>query len=290
MIRCPRCAALYSSSGGARCSACRWTPATVDGVVAWAPELAEGGTGLADRTFALIAEHEDRHFWFQARNQRIVWALRRHFPALRTFLEIGCGTGVVLAAVQAAFPDASLTGTELATSGLGFTARRVPGTRVEQMDGRNVPYEGEFDVIGAFDVLEHIEDDRGVLAQMRRAVAPGGGAIVSVPQHQWLWSGVDDYSRHFRRYSRRELVGKLEAAGFTVEYVTSFMTFVLPAMALSRLMTPDAESLDPGAELKVGRITNAVCASLCRGEARLIARGWSLPLGGSLLAVARKVE
>jgi hypothetical protein len=113
---------------------------------------------------------------------------------------------------------------------------------------------------------------------------------VSVPQHPWLWSGVDDYSHHYRRYTRRELADKIRAAGFAIEHITSFMTLVLPAMMLSRLMTRDAASLDPAAELKVGGITNAVCGALCACEAWPISRGWSLPVGGSLLAIARKAE
>jgi SAM-dependent methyltransferase len=289
MIRCPHCAALYSSAD-ASCSQCGWLPADVDGFTAWAPESAAGGTGFSEESFALLARYEDRHFWFHTRNALIVWAVRRYFPTLRTFLEVGCGTGVVLAAVRAAFPDAELTGTELSARGLSIAAARVPSARVMQMDGRHIPYETEFDVIGAFDVLEHIEDDAGVLAGMRRALARGGGLVVSVPQHPWLWSGVDEYSHHYRRYTRRELADKIRAAGFAVEHITSFMTFVLPAMMLSRLLTRGAASLDPAAELKVGGITNTVCGALCACEAWPISRGWSLPVGGSLLAIARKSE
>jgi SAM-dependent methyltransferase len=159
-----------------------------------------------------------------------------------------------------------------------------------QMDARRMPYEAEFDVIGAFDVLEHVADDGAVLAGMRKALAPGGGIIVSVPQHPWLWSGVDDYSHHFRRYTRPQLIKKIGDAGFSIAHVTSFMTLVLPAMIVSRFLTRDAASLDPAAELKAGRLTNAVCSALCACELWPVAGGWSLPIGGSLLAIARKAE
>jgi len=250
--------------------------------------LIERDTALPDASFALLAKYEERHFWFRARNEVIVWALRRYFPHLRTFLEIGCGTGVVLAAIRDAFPGAELTGSELSAAGLGFAARRVGGARLTKMDGRRIPYENAFDVVGAFDVLEHIEDDVAVLQQMRRAVVPGGGLIVSVPQHPWLWSGVDEYGGHFRRYARRELLAKICGAGFVVEHATSFMTLVLPAMMAARFTARSAASLDPAAELKVGSATNAALGLLCACEARAIVRGWSLPVGGSLLAVARR--
>jgi hypothetical protein len=86
------------------------------------------------------------------------------------------------------------------------------------------------------------------------------------------------------------LTGKLASAGFALEHVTSFMMLVLPAMLLSRLTKRDATALDPGAELKIGGTANAILGWLCACEARATHNGWSLPLGGSLLAVARKVD
>ena len=71
---------------------------------------------------------------------------------------------------------------------------RVPDVQLYQLDGRRLPFEEEFDVVGAFDVLEHVDDDGLVLAQMHQATKPGGGIIVSVPQHPWLWSAVDEFS------------------------------------------------------------------------------------------------
>ncbi len=101
-------------------------------------------------------------------------------------------------------------------------------------DGRALPFAGEFDVVGAFDVIEHIDADEAVLAAMRRAVRPGGGVIVTVPQHRWLWSETDRYSGHQRRYDRRELGRKLDGAGLKVRWMTSFTTLLLPLMAASR--------------------------------------------------------
>ena len=80
------------------------------------------------------------------------------------------------------------------------------------MDARRIPYEAEFDVIGAFDVIEHIYEDAAVLQQMHRAVRPGGGIIVTVPQHRFLWSKQDEFSCHFRRYTRGELMSKVSCA------------------------------------------------------------------------------
>jgi 2-polyprenyl-3-methyl-5-hydroxy-6-metoxy-1,4-benzoquinol methylase len=286
MIRCRQCASMIASD--AEPCACGWAPPIIDGFMAWAPELSSGSTGLSDHSFSLIAQYERDHFWFRSRNAVITSALRTYFPAMRSFLEIGCGTGIVLQAVAEAFPQARLTGSEMATAGLGFAMKQAPSARLVQMDGRDIPYESEFDVVSAFDVLEHIEEDEAVLPQLSKAVVPGGGLLISVPQHQWLWSAVDDYSRHCRRYSRGELVAKIERAGFVVEHVTSFMTFILPAMLLSRVSKRDAAALDPGKELRIGSLANATLFAACRAERVLTDAGVSLPIGGSLLAVGRR--
>jgi SAM-dependent methyltransferase len=73
-----------------------------------------------------------------------------------------------------------------------------------------VSYRDEFDTIGAFDVIEHIEDDVGAMREIYRALKPGGGFMIIVPQHMFLWSRVDDLAFHKRRYARRELTAKLE--------------------------------------------------------------------------------
>ena len=127
-----------------------------------------------------------------------------------------------------------VAGSEVFREGLAFAANRMPATELLQMDARKIPFVAEFDVIGAFDVLEHIEEDQEVLQQMHAAVKPGGGIIVTVPQHPWLWSGMDDYSFHKRRYTRAELTNKIKRAGFCPVWTTSFVTLLLPALMISR--------------------------------------------------------
>ncbi len=75
-----------------------------------------------------------------------------------------------------------------------------------QFDACAIPYKAEFDVIGAFDVIEHIEEDTAALTQMYQALKPGGGLLITVPQHRFLWSAVDEMSYHKRRYHRNELI------------------------------------------------------------------------------------
>jgi SAM-dependent methyltransferase len=156
------------------------------------------------------------------------------------------------------------------------------------MDARRIPFREEFDVVGAFDVIEHIEEDEQVLAEMFAACRPGGGVLLTVPQHAWLWSYRDEFALHRRRYTRAGLLRKLAAAGFERPWASSFVTFLLPLMYLSRLRQKKAEGFDASGELQVGRAANGVLGGVMAIERGLIHAGVSLPWGGSLLAVAHK--
>lgn len=239
--------------------------------------------------FAELAALEESNFWFRARNRLILWALRRYAPSFTGFLEVGCGTGYVLQGVANAFPGAGICGTEAQTEGLQFAASRVPRATFLQMDARRMPFDREFDVIGAFDVIEHIGEDETVLAQMHRALRPGGHLLLTVPQHPFLWSEYDVRAHHVRRYTGGELRQKLARAGFETVKMTSFVSVLLPLMMLSRLTRrTESPDYDPLAELRIGRVTNALLELALDIERAVIRAGVPLPVGGSLLAVARR--
>ena len=242
-------------------------------------------------SFARLAALEDRNYWFCSRNRLIVWALRRHFPHMRRYLEIGCGTGCVLSAVENAFPEAAALGGEMHGAGLEHAARRVRRAKLVQMDATRIPFHGEFDVVGCFDVLEHVREDGEVLTEVRAALRDDGGVIITVPQHRFLWSAADDYAGHVRRYRRGEILARLAAAGFRPLLVTSFVSLLLPVMwaARTRYRRLD-ERYDPQAELDVGRAANALLQAVLDLERALIALGARFPFGGSLLVVAQKTH
>lgn len=243
--------------------------------------------GYDPAAFVQMAELEDRSWWFRSRNRLIEQTVRRFFPEALAVLEIGCGTGYTLGALRNSLPRAELTGTELFEEGLSVARTRWDSVRLLQADARALPFGSEFDLVGAFDVLEHIDDDAAALSETRRVLRPGGGIIVTVPQHRWLWSDADDYAHHQRRYSRSELTSRIEAAGFTVRMVTSFVTLALPAMALSRvsrrLRRQSNAEFDPWTEFRIPRALNSAFEGLAAAERYAIARGVSLPAGGSLL-------
>jgi SAM-dependent methyltransferase len=246
--------------------------------------------GFKNHYFKELAELEAGNFWFRARNKLILWAIQKNSPGMKSFLEIGCGTGFVISAISRQFPKVRLSGSEYLEEGLAYARQRAPGTEFSQMDARNIPFESELDAIGAFDVLEHIEEDEVVLQQICKALKPGGIVLITVPQHRWMWSAVDEYACHVRRYSANELHQKVRRTGFEIIRSTSFVSTLLPAMYLSRFLHRNKTdmTMDDVAGLRINPILNKIFEWFLGFELALIHVGISLPVGGSRFMVARK--
>jgi len=289
MRKCLACGTTFTSPDSC-CPACSWGPGMQEGFPAYAPALAQEGGGFKAAYFADLAHLEAGHFWFRARNRLIIWALGKYCPKSQSFLEIGCGTGYVLSGIAKAYPEVELHGSEIFTAGLVFAATREPTINFMQMDARHIPFVDEFDAIGAFDVLEHIEEDEQVLLQMHAALKSRGIMLLTVPQHAWLWSPVDEYACHVRRYSAEELHAKVEGAGFEILRSTSFVSSLLPAMWASRFTQKrSAKGIDISAEARISPGLNRIFEIFLGAEVAMIRKGVNFSLGGSRLIVARKV-
>lgn len=249
--------------------------------------------------FAPLYAAEDRHFWFRARGGVIAAAAARAVrgrpPGYRV-LEVGCGTGVALRTLAAACPQGSVVGMDLFAEGLRFARRRV-ATPLVRGDAHAPPFRVPFAAVGLFDVLEHLPDDRAVLRDLHAMLAPGGALLLTVPASPALWSYFDEASHHCRRYTRADLAAKLAGAGFAVEYLSPFMAALFPVLWAGRRVAALRERLarrpaDAGAmaidELRVVPGLNGLLAAVLGWERLWVARGWRLPMGSSLLAIARK--
>ena len=270
-------------------------PEVIDGFPAFAPELAKENADFPADLFPALAEVEERSFWFLGRNRILQWLFDRFVGgAEREVLEIGCGTGFVLSGFAKRFPAYSLTGAEIYTEGLRFAQQRVPTARFCQLDATGMPFEAAFDVVGCFDVLEHITEDRQALAGVHQALRAGGHVVITVPQHAWLWSDYDEAGDHKRRYARADLLEKVKSAGFEVRYVSSFVTSLLPLLLANRWAQRGSSrrqaevSEQAMKDLAPGGAINAAGTVGLRIDEALMKLGISLPVGGSLTVVGRK--
>ncbi|MEI6159144.1 MAG: class I SAM-dependent methyltransferase [Roseococcus sp.] len=297
LLICPQCAAEVAleadgpwSGPALACQACGWRPPRQDGYALFAPALAAAGSDYNPAGFDALLAAEHWHFWFAPRARLMSALIARHFPAARSFLEVGCGTGYVTGVIAQGRDWARLAGCEISADGLAHAARLLPpAVELMQMDARALPFRDAFDVIGCFDVLEHIIEDEAVLKAFTAALTPGGGVVLAVPQHMWLWSAADDHAQHKRRYARGELQERCRAAGLEVLESFSYNSVTLPLMLASRLIprqgVREGSATD---ELNPPRWINAMLRTALQAEVSLTLAGLHLPVGGSRVVVARK--
>lgn len=276
---------------GWRCPTCEQVVPQANSIPMFAPELANTISGFDPKAFDLLAALEPKHFWFIPRNQLIVGLANKYFPKARRFMEVGCGTGFVLRAIAGSRNWERLVGSELHPAGLDYARKRLPfEVEFVQMDARHIPAAGAFDLTGAFDVIEHIADDEAVLRNLRAATQTGGGTIVTVPQHPWLWSGADEAAHHVRRYRRGELESKFRRNGFDVLFSSSYTALLLPFMAVSRLMTGREDQDDAlSHEFWLNRRLNTIFTIVLCAEIRITLAGFRWPMGGSRIVVGRAI-
>jgi SAM-dependent methyltransferase len=244
---------------------------------------------------------EKRHFWFRARGivlGRLVGQLVRDLAPGYRVLEVGCGNGHVLRILERVCVGGTVTGMDLSAQRLDF-ARSRTNCALRQGDLHQLPRGETFDLIGMFDVLEHVADDVGAVRTLSQVLTPNGRLVLTVPAHRSLWSYADTHAGHYRRYQVRQLEEVLTAGGLKVQYCTQFMAALFPLMWLGRRLSalwggPQAgEQGEPELflrELRIVPIVNGVLRRLLECEAPLIARRRRLPLGTSLLALARRLD
>jgi SAM-dependent methyltransferase len=262
------------------------------------PSSIEPSSGGYDASFFdELARVEDRHFWFRARNALIYELAEKLCSGLKPgylVLEVGCGTGNVLNVLRKACDGALVVGMERFFDGLPHARRRYAGPLV-QGDARSLPFGKLFELVGLFDVLEHIAEERETLLSLREMLVPGGRLILTLPAHQFLWSHFDEAARHCRRYSTAQIRQTLVETGFEVDFVSHFMACIFPLVwairkigDLRRSGGPEEARKLTMKEFRVVPVINALLTSIMTLEARWVARGHRLPFGTSLVVVARK--
>lgn len=250
--------------------------------------LAESSTALSAEAHALLAEIEPQSYWFNHRND-VIAAVVRRFPPMGPILDIGGGNGYVSLGLKAGgFECIVVEPGEVGAVNAakrGFPVIRAPFQNLQLRD-ETVP------CAGMFDVLEHIEDDVGALANLHRVLAQGGRLYVAVPSYRLLWSDDDVKAGHFRRYRQRALCQRLEQAGFTVEYGTYFFAILVAPIFLMRVLTALLRLKSESKARQDHTLPRGAIGAVFRRsfsyELAKIASGSKLNFGASCLVVARK--
>lgn len=246
---------------------------------------------------------ETYHWWFVGRRRLFLTLIdatlsaeggrmrRSHFVA-----DIGCGTGVNLDALTR---FGTVIGVDISRTALTFCRARKP-YRVCQAPFSCLPIRsGSIGLLTVFDVLEHGEDDVAMLREAFRVCAEGGWAAFSVPAYRFMWGDHDVAAQHYRRYSLREIVGKIQDAGFEVRRTTYLNTFLFPVSFVFRqsknfltfLRRSLGREVVPRSDFRATAPSwlNPLLLRIFTAEA-LVLKKYDLPFGLSLFCLARKPE
>ena len=198
-------------------------------------------------------------------------------------LDVGCGTGANLLMLSK-YGEAE--GVDISEDALAFCRERGLD-KVKLGAGEELPYEdATFDLVTAFDVVEHMDDDLAGLKEMRRVLRPGGHALIFVPTFMFLWGLQDDVSNHRRRYRLPQLRRALEQAGFEIERSTyANITFFLPILLIRKLMRLTGIKAATENNINVPALNGLLGWML--GAERVVLRYVDLPFGVSGLCVAK---
>lgn len=200
-----------------------------------------------------LAAVEDRHWWYKERRALLTRELRR-LPAPGRALDIGAAGGGNTRVLRghgwpALAVDYSAAAVEIA---------RARGVDAMRADARELPVRsGACDLVTAFDVLEHIDEDYLVCAEIARVLRPGGTALISVPCDMALWSAHDEACGHMRRYSRSGLADVVQKADLTIDRMWSWNVLLRPVVMWRRRSLTGSD-LDNPARLVNGALTSII--------------------------------
>jgi SAM-dependent methyltransferase len=226
------------------------------------------------------------YWWYRTRARLLRTVLGPYADGAGDVLDVGSADGPSVAWLRGRHHHVTL---DIDPRGL------TPGSCVCG-SATSLPFaDATFDLVGAFDVLEHCEPEDAVLAEVRRVLRPGGRFLLTVPAYQWLWSDFDVRNGHVRRYTRGRAVAALEDGGFEVLRATYAFAATFPAFVVERLARR-ARGLvrpDDGRPADVVRLprtppaVDRVLMTLGSVDDRVLARR-DLPFGSSVVVAARR--
>ena len=244
---------------------------------------------MQQHTYAIMDRVEHKHWWFVGRRAILESFMRGIVAKIGTqgssirILDVGCGTGANLEMLS---QFGKTEGVDVSDDALEFC--RGKGLNVQKGLAERLPYEdSSFDVTTALDVVEHLDDDLAGLTEMFRVTKNGGYSLIFVPAFMWLWGVQDDISHHRIRYTKSQIIERLEKAGYSIERATyANWTFFAPILAGRTLMK--LTGIKPESENNVNvSALNGVFGRLFSSE-KFWLKNFDFPFGVSIVVVAKK--
>ncbi len=232
-------------------------------------------------------ELEKTHWWYRGKRDIVLRMGRLLIGGGKEIADFGCGCGLMLKELNR---YGHVVGMDFSQEALDYCSK-VSNVELYQNDlaYKRQEFTNRFDFGVALDVLEHIESDVTALNNMCSYMKPGGYCILTVPANQWMWSRHDENCMHYRRYSRKEFRQVIEKAGFKVEFISYYNSFLfIPAAAVRIVSNMLGIDKDSSIENKKGNaVINSLLYKIFSLEGVLLEKGFHFPAGVSLIVKVR---
>jgi SAM-dependent methyltransferase len=231
---------------------------------------------------------EDTHWWFRGRREIFTRILAPFEGTRQRILDIGFGTGAMLTFLSR---YGSVVGMDMSVDAIRFARTRCDCPMLLG-DITRIPLDtASRDLVTAFDIVEHVDDDAAALRELARVCRPGGHVLLTVPAFQFLWGNQDIVSHHKRRYTLAEFGRGVRAAGFEPRCLSYFNAILFPAVAAVRVARrlrgePKGEVKSDFGMTKPG-LVNDTLTRVFAAEGRWLTR-WRLPVGVSIVCLAER--
>jgi len=232
---------------------------------------------------------ESQHWWFRARRD-ILTNLVLQCISQGNILDVGCGTGFILEALQTAYAGKCETwGIDISEMAVQVChAKGLTQVRQGVLENNALPAH-YFDLVMFLDMIEHLEHDLGTLLRAKHYLKPQGQILITVPAYQFLWSAHDEIHHHKRRYTKKQLTELLQQAGYEVVFSSYFNTFLFPLIAIARLLNNLHDRHHQSDAKMPSDLVNRFLYQIFKLEKNLVPK-IPFPFGVSLVCLARSLK
>jgi len=234
---------------------------------------------------------EEAYWWHVAKRMLVKKLLSMYVDNYfqKKLVDVGCGTGKFLQEMNVWQDWGELLGLDGSDEAIRFTKERHIANVKKANFEKKLPLRSKtYDVITSLDVVEHINDDQHLVNEFYRVLKPGGLVVITVPAHQWLWTYWDEMLGHFRRHNKKSVTSLFSTAGFEIEKISYFYSYLLPIAIIFRLLKSSNKHKQQSSDfIKVPWIVNVILLMKAFLEKETI-QYFNIPFGLSVVCVARK--